>query len=434
MKRASARAGALGAVAAVLSLVTACETDFTGPYPCLPGYSSCTTRNLCETKTDEDPKHCGACGVQCPRAAICSSGVCGSSPPQITSDVYGVTPSGFTANQSFLFWSFAGSIATMPKTGGPGSATLISTPSAWQSGNGGVSFVVGAGGSGNVYYLASFNNNQGPPTFGVYSVSSLGTSAMPTLVGALSSQNNFSATSLRVAGGYIYLGTSIASAGPSNSFTIERVPTSGGNVSLVTTFTSANSEFAVDQKNVYVTSSNGQCSVYSAPVTGNDVTPTPLLTSGPGLGCPSFVTSDGANVYWAAPFYLNGVDGQNGHCFLQVASAPTTGGAAVLVASIPVDEAPLRLATDTDSVYVTTNDSLWKTPLTGGTATRVAGNLGVPVGGQTQMQNGNGQCSFYGGNFNQQAQIGLVVDATHIYLALPPGNGNSTSTLFRIPK
>lgn len=47
-----------------------------GPAACVAPFADCDGNGSCETKTDNDPKHCGACGHDCGKGASCTNGQC----------------------------------------------------------------------------------------------------------------------------------------------------------------------------------------------------------------------------------------------------------------------------------------------------------------------------------------------------------------------
>jgi len=66
----------VGPARATLTFFAAsCEGKFEGPYPCAPGFASCTTPNdnECETLISSDGANCGTCQHRCSPGAACTT-------------------------------------------------------------------------------------------------------------------------------------------------------------------------------------------------------------------------------------------------------------------------------------------------------------------------------------------------------------------------
>jgi hypothetical protein len=413
--------------AAVAALVASCDGEFTGPYPCNPGYASCSTSNQCETHVDDDPRACGSCGATCPLGALCAKGACAQAPPTLATDAI---PSTLGINAANLFyWSMAStnSLVGLPKAGGP--EFSVPTPNLWQQGQQGAPFAVD---DTSVYYLGE-SFGAGPGTGLVESVpASVDTGAPPTVLATFPSSTQAAPSAMLLSNGTLYLTGGTSSAG-SNESVVVSVPTSGGPFTSVATFPNAQG-LAVDSRYVYApvfpSGGEGQCAIDQAPISGG---PASTLLDTENLGCPSILASDGTNVYFveSSTHYAN--DGSPNLCFLTFLSVPVGGGSAATLGEVQVDEQALQVAVDGSNVYAVTNQSAWKIAIDGGAASRIAGNLQIDsntTGPGSTGGTSNG-CSFSGTPIS--TSVAIALDDTSLYLAeTSPTDG--TGLLIKIPK
>jgi hypothetical protein len=420
----------LGSVAAVVVGSLGCSKDFSGPYPCNPGFVSCDTSNSCETNVTNDPQNCGACHNACPVAAVCTTGTCSASPTALTTDDLN---DAFAINATHAFFPLASSMGQfdgVSKQGGGTFQVAMQNP-----GDPGVL----AADNSNVYYTTMDPGGGTCPVIAASPAAPLdGGSPSDRMLGSLpANQCGFgnSVSSMVVVGPTLFLVTVNGSAQ-----VVDSVPTVGGTmISQVTTFTSPN-DIAFDSNSVYAIVTSGPCEIDRAPSAGGAM-PSPFVSSNDlnsSGGCPTVLATDGTTVYWASDTTANPNNDNSGaqECILSVGGRPAdlSAGTPTTRSSVVMDEAPLRMATDGTSVYVVTNASLWRFPTGGGQGSpvRLAGNLGVGMG-CGNIGGPSGGCTFNG--CSAQTQIGLAIDDTSVYLAVgAPMGGSGAGTLYKIPK
>ncbi len=414
-------AAAVGVAAA--ALLAGCDGEFTGPYPCAPGYASCSTSNRCETHVADDPRACGSCGALCPLGALCDKGACLPAPPTLATDV---SPSALAINTANLYyWSAAdpSSLMGLPKVGGP--EFTVPTPGLWQASS---AFAVD---DTSVYYLVqSFAS--GPGTSLIESVPAAADAVgSPTVVATLPAMSGFP-TDMVLAGGTLYFEDSTG-GGSGNESAVASVPAAGGALTTVATFANAQG-LAVDSLNVYVPvfANGGDCAIDRAPLAGGTAS---ALLDTQSLGCPSTLASDGTHVYLVQSSTRNGSDSASNVCVLSFLSVPVGGGGATTLAEVQVDEQALRIAVDGSNVYAVTNQSAWKVALGGGSPSRIAGNLQIQSSttGGTGPTGGSGTgCTFNGSPSG--AAVAIALDTTSLYIAQANPTASGTGLLLKIPK
>jgi hypothetical protein len=415
-------AAAAGAAAA--ALLAGCDGEFTGPYPCDPGYASCSSSNLCETHIAADPRACGSCGALCPLGALCDKGACLPAPPTIATDV---SPSALGINTSNLYyWSAADTSSLMGLPTAGGAEFTVPTPGLWQPGG------VFAVDDTSVYYLVqSFAS--GPGSSLIDSVpAAAGAAGAPAVVATLPSMSGFP-TNLILAGGTLYFEDSTG-GGSGNESAVTSVPAGGGALTTLGTFPNAQG-LAVDGLNVYVPvfpSGGNGCAIDRAPLAGGAVS---ALVDTQSLGCPSTLASDGTHVYLVDSNTRYGNDNGSNVCVLSFLSVPVGGGAATTMAEVQVDEQALRIAVDGSNVYAVTNQSAWKVPLGGGSPSRIAGNLQIEsstAGGQGPTTGSGSGCTFNGSPSG--TSVAIALDDTSLYIAQTNPAASGTGLLLKIPK
>jgi hypothetical protein len=437
---------ALPWVAAAVVALAGCSKDFSGPYPCNPGFASCTTGNSCETDLTSDPRNCGGCNTMCPVGAVCTpvassssgamatTGTCSAAPLTLSTDV---ANGAFAINSSYAFFQ--------PGASGVGQSTIVGVskqggtdfPVVTQNVQGGTNVL--AADDANVYYLSQ--NMMAGPVCAPIAASPAGPldagASSSRVVGQPSGQCNIP-SSMVLVGSTLFLGV------PNNgsALDVSSVPTSGGPISPVASFGNVNA-FAVDSSNVYaIVTPNGPCEIDSAPSAAGGSASTFIsgnALNSVGGGCPWAIATDGTNVYWGGNYSRNRNSDSNGGdqvCVLYVGGTSAGTPAPTLRSSVVANESPLKMVTDGTNVYLLTNDSLWRFPPdTGATPVRIAGNLGLMTncgGGGNGIIGG---CSLPGGGCGSQSQIGLAVDGTSVYVGF--GNaqgGNQGGTLLKVAK
>jgi hypothetical protein len=425
-------ARALAGAGAAAFATIACSKDFSGPYPCNPGFESCTTGNSCETDITSDPQNCGACNNQCPHGAFCMTGTCGPAPVAITQDVF---DGAFAINTSYAFFPSASDqshLFGVPKQGG---ATFqVVSQFVQQPG-------VLAADDASVYYVGGITTGNlcqpiaaspaAPPDGGIPPPRTLGGyPGNPCNAGAPGS--------MTVVGPTLFLGA------PSNGnqYVVSSIPTSGGPISPVATFSNVNG-VAIDSSNVYaIVVANAPCEIDSAPSAGGGspttlVNPNDLNNNGGG-GCPSALATDGKTVFWASNFSRNRSNNNSSDlvCILSVGGVSPTARVPSVLSSVEANETPLKMVADGMNAYVLTNQSVWRFPTGGvGSPVRVAGNLNLTTNCSGGSGPFNGGCSNSGGGCGMSSQIGLAVDDTSVYLSVRNLQGGTQGgPLYKVPK
>jgi hypothetical protein len=410
--------------AAVAALLASCDGEFTGPYPCNPGYASCSTSNQCETHVADDPRACGSCGTLCPLGALCAKSACLAAPPTLATDV---SPSSLLINTANLYyWSTAdtSSLMGLPKAGG--AEFTVPTPGLWQPDS------VFAVDDTSVYYLVqSFAS--GPGSSLIESVPAAADAVgTPAVVATLPAMSGFP-TDLILASGTLYFEDS-TSGGSGNESAVTSVPVGGGALTTVATFPNAQG-LAVDGLNVYVPvfpSGGNGCAIDRAPLEGGSAS---TLLDTQSLACPSTLASDGTRVYLASSTTRNGSDNGSNVCVLSFLSVPVGGGGTTTLAEVQADEQVLRIAVDGSNVYVVTNESAWRIAVGGGSPTRIAGNLQIQsntTGGQGPTGGSGNGCTFNGSPSG--TSVAIALDDTSLYIAQTNPTASGTGLLIKIPK
>jgi hypothetical protein len=396
-----------GASVLFLATVVRCGDHFTGPYPCVAGYASCNGNNACETQVSSDPRHCGTCDQVCPQGGLCNGGACTASPPILATDA---APGLLAINATYVFyWSTSGMIVGLPKRGG---APLYVYPQNTSSGSSGIPFAVD---DTSVYYVGQVSGS-GSAIVAQPAAPADGGAASRVVATIPSSSGFQGSTQLTLAGGTLFL-----LVNNNNQTLVASVPTTGGTLTKVTTFVGGvmNTPL-VDASGIYqvMPANQGPCDIDRAPSTGGD--PSALLQTN---NCPYMMATDGKSLYWAnASSYGSNKNGPM-KCMLETVRASVSGANPTILASIETDEVPLQVAVDASSVYVATDQSLWKVPSGDGAVTRLAGNLGT-------SQNG-GFCGQRNGNGNT---VSLAVDDTTVYALVGGANRSEQQVLLAIPK
>jgi hypothetical protein len=398
---------------AAAALAPGCS-KFDGPYPCNPGYASCSTADQCETNVTIDPLNCSACGKSCLQGALCENRVCSVGPTVLSTAAY---PGPLAVNSTTVFfWSSMTNVVQGVRKNSGATFTALSPqqgggPNFWP-------FVVD---DARIYYVAQNVTGMG----GSYLAASPsdGSAGQPTVVGTFSTPNSGGAPSAMV----LSRGTIFGIWNVNGSERVWSVPTSGGTIADVATLPNSNGGVAVDASGVYTVVTNGPCEIDRVTLPGGKPT---TLAANIG-GCPSSLASDGSSVYWANTFSMNsnGNNGSGSQCVLQVSSVSVTSGTPTTLASIDTNETPYQVAVDASDVYVATNASLWKIAISGAAPTRIAGNLGAGLVGGSGPNGCNN-----GGGGGGSIPVALALDDMHIYLIVSPSPGNPQGVLLEVSK
>jgi hypothetical protein len=448
--------GALGATAVLSS--AGCDSAFDGPYPCAPGFASCTTTSSCETLLMSDGTSCGACGKQCSPGAACSGGTCGTASPFEPT----ASPGFLQLSGKNLAWAAnATTNASLHRVSTGGGTPAIVASSLLTCGSGAPFAIDDA----NVYYFTS-STTSGPTSAVTLVREAIGGSGSPTAIASMSACG-----ALFVSDGTLYVASTAngSTSGPTSA-TFYSVPTRGGApTSLATVPDWSGAGFVVSGGSIYFNAGcapDGRCSVLgTVPVAGGPVAYTSSINGVSDSSGQGPVAADASNVYavmggWNCNDNGNGDNGNGGSigsgsggcgqsgqaccagaacaggvscsadgtCPSAELTSALTGGTSVVafpvngaqptVLTTTHDGSPVTgVAVDSSNVYWVTSTTAWAVPLAGGTAVAIAGNLGTPPtpcgnGGTTQASNA----------------ATIVSDGTNVYIASP-----SRNAIYRVP-
>src|SRR5258708_23251860 len=242
---------------AAAALAPGCS-KFDGPYPCNPGYASCSTADQCETNVTIDPQNCSACGKPCAQGALCANSACSVGPTVLSSDAY---PGPLAVNSTAVFFwsSMTNVVEGVRKNSGAMFTALSSQP------GGGPNFWPFVVDDTRIYYVAQNVTGMG----GSYLAArpSDGSAGQPTVVGTFSTPNTGGSPSFMV----LSRGTIFGAWNTNGSEKVWSVPTSGGMITDVGTLPNSNAGFAglaVDASGVYTVPSGGPCEIDRVPLSG----------------------------------------------------------------------------------------------------------------------------------------------------------------------
>ncbi len=411
--------------------VAACHAKFAGPYECVPGYASCVQaqENLCETNTQNDALNCGGCsntpagaGTACHVGAPCVDSGCGAGATQIAALQSGSqTP--IIANTSGIFWSDQSDIYWLPSSGATSTTVATNVFSCGQA----ASFAVD---STSVYYFSNSTACGQGVCSGLVKAPLSG--AAPTFL--LQSQNTstFQCASIALSadGSELYWLTS-ASAGSTTTLSLDKISLAGTSASPTTVATEQSANGSSSNRLVVtgaaaifeVNSTNNQSAFQVVPLSGGSATVVPLPPNSQGLEA---FTADSSNIYFlgsGCPCNNNNQGGtSSGLPIGALGKVPIDGSVGTILTQFTGEAGGIAMDTSGGYVYFSTDTAAWKTPVTGGGAIPVAGNLTSGLPGSL--------CTGCGGSYDQYP-IAIGVDASHVYLADHAANVNA---LLEVPK
>jgi len=396
-----------------LLVLGACKAEFSGPYACETGYASCVSpeRNQCETEITTDAAHCGVCGNACAIGAVCLNSVCSGGAVKLASIQNGSVQN-IAVNSTGVYWATSSDnqITTVPLAGGP-TATVAN--GATGCGNSGLPFALD---DNNLYYWS----NSLPCTGGGCTTSGLADWAIPG--GAVSSVASNSQTAntgclfaMAIDATHVYW---LSSQG--SNMALMSAARTGAAVSTLSTIVGggsvSNALVVTRSEAFFVSSQNGPAALRSVNLSNPTPAPTTISTpvNGQSFGMSVFAANDNflfvsssgcpcnndqANNNGVLPtgridrFALDGSGGTNLAEFTGVVNA---------------------VVLDASFVYWATDSTIWKVPIAGGVAKRIAGNL---ADGATPFQC-DGSCYIP----SNGSAVSIAVDAKNVYIAdVSPG-------------
>jgi hypothetical protein len=396
-----------------LFALTQCKGEFTGPYPCEPGYDSCINpeKNQCETDILNDAAHCGTCNTQCGIGDTCvngeRSGKAVVTLAHLSDSDASQTPLAAVAGSN-VFWSVNGanSIYRVPNNGG----TVNTIAQNVQSCGSAVGFAVDAQ---SVYY---WSNNASVPcpngSGGTCNASGVvrttaDTSQTTSLIWTPPSQSNGQCPfAFAVANSSVYWLSNQNGGGM--DFYSALLSGTSTRTDPIATMDKANWNggfWVDDQRAAFVASNDSPSMLYQVSLSNGKQT-----TVSTTLGNQNF----GANVFAADKDYAYVASGGcNCNNDSKVDTLPSgriarfawDGSSSLLLAEF--SGAIASMAVDGTSVYWATDTTVWKVPKAGGSAVRIAGNL---ANGGTPYLCSNG-CGT-----QMPSNVAIAVDGTSVYI------------------
>jgi hypothetical protein len=398
-----------------------CKAYFDGPYACETGYASCVNpdRNQCETDITSDAAHCGVCGNPCAVGAMCLDSVCTAGAVKLASVQNGTVPN-IAANSTGVYWGFSSDsqITTVALSGG---APTPAATGVTGCGNSGLAFGLD---DNNLYYWS----NSLPCTGGGCTTSGLADLTIPggtisPVVSGTQITNVGCPSAMAIDGSHIY---ALASQGGNTM--LMSVPRTGGTVSTLSTIVGGgsvgNTLVVTRTKALFVGSKNGPSELQGVNLANPSPAPTviPTLIDGKSFGISVFAAND-SYLFVSSGGCPCGNNQSNNGGILPTGRidrfAPDGSGATLLAQFTGVVNA---IVLDASFVYWATDTTVWKVPIAGGVAKRIAGNL---ADGAIPFQC-DGSCSI-----PMNASISIAVDAKNVYIADVSPNVNA---IFRVSK
>jgi hypothetical protein len=412
-------------------LAPGCAPEFGGPYPCKPGYSSCTNpeANMCETDLTSDALNCGGCGNACAMGAACASSACGAAAVQLASlgTLGGNGQGTLEVNATAVFW-------LDDQNGQP---EVLSVPIVAIAGGSPAPVAMGlscqaphtfAVDNSNVYYWSNSGTGVqgGPGNGGLVEFPLNGDT--PTLLVSNNNGNNGingingNCPTTAVDATNVYWLGEIQQPGQSSTALFD-VPIAGGTtttLSMASSYNASGLALTPTDAIVQVQSNNGPSSYAAVPIAGGSPVPVPST-----FGSSSVFTADATNIYLVTsgcPCNNNGPS-YNGPPTGQVVVLPIEGGAQTVLVPQFTGQAS-SIAVDATNVYWSTDSAVWTVPIAGGPVSSVAGNL---TDGTAPYQC-NGGCGSSGSGTTPTV---IAVDATSVYIA---DYAASVNAILKVPK
>ncbi len=400
------------AAAFALALCT-CKGEFSGPYPCETGYASCVNPgdNQCETDITADAAHCGVCGNACDVGAVCLDSVCSGGAVKLASLQNGSVPS-IAVNSTGVYWASSGDdqITTVTLTGG---ALQPAATGVTSCGNSGIPFGLD---DNNLYYWS----NSLPCTSGGCGTSGLADSTIPggtvsSVASGAQIANVGCPSAMAIDGSRVYW---LGSQG-SNTMLMSATRTGGVVSTLSTIFgggSVGNTLVVTRSEALFVSSQNGPAELDGVNLSNPTPSPTIISTeiNGQSYGISIFAANDNYLFLSSSGCPCNNNQSNNGGILptgrIDRFALDGSGGTHLAQFTGVVNAMTL----DASFVYLSTDTTVWKVPIAGGVAKRIAGNL---ADGATPFQC-DGSCYIP----NDSSKLSITVDAKNVYIAdVSPG-------------
>ena len=408
------------AIAWCLLALTQCKGQFTGPYPCETGYDSCVNSelNYCETDTQNDAAHCGACGKPCDVGAVCQNAECGTGAQKLA-DLTSSSQPIIAVNSFGVYFSVPGQnqISKVPLNGGTPSpvASNVSTC-------GGVHFALD---DTALYYWTSSYPCTGNPCINTGMVRTVASSGLASLWLPNSQVQNSNCPSEIALNSNQLFWLDNQNSNQNNSLMLIGAPLAGGTATTLAQIQNGNSNsvlWATRSKVLFVASQNGPSTLFEVPVGGGTLTPIPTQLSNQNGGLNAFVADD-TYIYVA-----NGGcpcnDGQGISGILPKGTIDRfalDGSGGTTLAEF--DGLVASMTRDATNIYWSTDTTVWKMPMAGGAAVRIAGNL--MDGAAPDLCTGG--CGSQMSNY----YVSIAVDGTSVYIA---DGFSSVSAILKVAK
>lgn len=397
-----------------LVAVYACKGEFAGPYACETGFDSCVNPNLnqCETDITADAAHCGACNNTCEVGARCQHSACLAAATELASIQNASAPI-IAVNSGGVYWSSSSQSEIMTVGIGGGTPTVAASNVSICSSTG-LAFALN---DQHLYYWS----NSVPCAGGGCTTSGFVDASIPagslTLLMPDSTADIGCPLAVGIDSTHLYW-----LASQSSNTLLMSVPLSGGTASTLSTTPGGGSignGLAVAHSEVlFIDSQNGPSELQAVPLSGG--TPATISTqlNGQSGGLDMFVANDDFVFVAAGGCSCDGSTGT-----LPVGSinrfAPDGSGGTSLAQYTGL---ATSMALDGSYVYWSTDTTVWKVPIMGGAASRVAGNLTNGASPYVCSNNCGDQSS---------VAVSITVDAKYLYIA----DGNpSVNTILRVDK
>jgi hypothetical protein len=358
---------AAAALALCPLLLPQCKAEFTGPFACVTGYASCINPQLnqCETDTQNDAAHCGACEKPCAVGAICSNGACGTA-AQILSNFAAASAPRIAVNSTGVYWSLTGEnqISRAPLNGGATSLVASNVSSC------GSEVAFGLNDDAVYYWTSSFPCTGSPcVTSGMVSYA-VGSGALAMLIPSSQTLSNGCPLAIAVNKSQLFWFDN-----QPNALVLLGAPLAKGTATTLATLPNGGTNGGLGLSNsmaLFIAWQNGPSTLQQVPLGGGTPTPIPTELENEGGGVNEFVVDD-VNVYVASGGCPCNGESKGTLPGGRIAKFALDGSGGTLLAEF--DGMISSMAQDATQVYWATDTTLWKVPKVGGAAERVAGNL-----------------------------------------------------------
>jgi hypothetical protein len=382
-----------------LLALTQCKGEFTGPYPCETPYASCVDPELnqCETDTRSEAMHCGACNRSCELGALCQNAQCGAAPQKLA-DISGAAPFGLAVNGSGVYWSpnSEGQIHQVPLNGGTPSIAVSNLNSC------GSAAAFALDDAAIYYWTSNFPCSDSTCTnMGMVSTAlDSGTTSM--LVPGSPSTNNSCPASVVIANNSLFW-----LAQQNNSVQLFAAPLTGGtatSLAMIPNTGSMGSLWVTRSKALFVVPQDSGPTLQEIPLDGSPGTSISMQLNNQSSSMGIFVADDKYAYVAVGGCPCSGPNTESPPGRIDRLALDGSGGSTLA----EFTGVALNMVRDGTDIYWSTETTVWRVPMAGGPATRIAGNLtkGAP---STVCSGGCGM--------DPTKYVTIAVDATSVYIA-----------------